>query len=444
MNSKKIKKSIFKLWAIFSMLLLTAITGCDTDDDGDTDCDTSDVTYETTMVEIISANCYPCHQSTSASGGVVLDTYDGVKENVDNKKLVNAINHNPGYTPMPLGAEKLSQCDIDKVQTWIKNGAFETEPLDGVFIQPYESCQAPAAGDDLTSDDAVVCTNVAISGSTEQGRSFMDYGNCDVVLTQRPYWLKDPFNEVDPSDPRLDDKAFMTELQWINSQVRASGCICCHDTQSSGRQATVWDISAQGIWTDQLSDQGVAILSGKVSSEILGRFPAADNNGFDRDATGFPTTDVERVQAFFNNELDRRGVTDEDIADMEDFGYFLVDIIETEPVACTQGEAFQDDGKIYWDDTPARYIYIKEEGSDNPGVPPSNDNPAGVLWRLDVLPNVEGLSPGIVYGQSPEGTYQVTPPDNAAPAALVSGERYHLYVLKDILQPVCNCIFTAP
>ena len=90
-----------------------------------------------------------------------------------------------------------------------------------------------------------------------------------------------------------------------------------------------------------------------------------------------------------------------------------------------------------------QYIYIKETGSDNPGVPPSNDNPEGVLWRLDVIPNIEGLSPGIKYGQVPEGTSQITPAD-ATPQALSSGEEYHLYVLADILIPICNCIFTAP
>ena len=190
----------------------------------------------------------------------------------------------------------------------------------------------------------------------------------------------------------------MAELRWINSQVRASGCVCCHDTASSGRQAAVWDISAPGIWTDQLSDQGVAILSGKVSSEILGKFTAENNNGFSRDSTGFPTTDVPRVQQFFNNELTRRGVTDADIAAFDEFGYFLIDIIDTPPDNCTSEETIQADGKIYWTGGNARYVYVKEVGSKNPGVPPSNDNPEGVLWRLDVLANVAELSPGIVYG----------------------------------------------
>jgi len=402
------------------------------------------VRYDPDIKQLMTANCFPCHLSVSVSGGVILDTYDGVKAAVESTGLVNAINHNAGYSSMPEGTAKLAQSDIDTIQTWIKNGSFDPEPIDGVFIQPFQSCQGLESGDNLTSEDGLVCTSVAISGSTEENRSFMDYGSCDVVLTQRPYWYKAPFNSVDPSDPRLDNATFMAELNWINRQVRASGCICCHDSVSSGRPAAVWDISAQGVWTDQLSDQGVAILAGKVSSEILGKFTAGNNNGFDRDSTGFPTTDVERVQTFFNNELARRGVTDTDIAEMEDFGSFIVDIIEQPPDECSSSQGVLADGKIYWNSNEARYIYIKEAGSENPGVPPSNDNPEGVLWRLDVMPNVAALNSGEVgYGEVPEGTYQVTPDNGTAPA-LESGKAYHLYVLKDILIPVGNCIFTAP
>lgn len=439
MSEKKNKKRFLTVSAVCCAMLLVLLTGCQNK------CDTSGVSYNPAITAIISSNCYPCHESTAVSGGVILDTYEGVKAVVKNTRLVNAINHNEGYSPMPQGKKKLSTCDIESIHAWIRNGSFETEPLTKVFIQPFKSCQAPAPGDYLPSEDGLVCTNIAISGSTEEGRSFMDYGNCDVVLTQRPYWEKAPYNEVNPADPRLRDKAFMDELRWINSQVKASGCTCCHDTADSGRKAAVWDISAPGVWTDQLSDQGVAILSGKVSSAILGAFPQEENNGFNRYSTGFPTTDIARVQKFFQNELDRRGITDADIAEFPAFGYFIEDIINTPPTDCTAGEGIDSDGTINWkNNAPARYIYVKEAGSANPGVPPNNDNPAGVLWRLDMLPNYEPLTPGIGYGDIPDGSYQVTPANNAAPPALKSGERYHLYVLKDILQTVCNCNFTAP
>ena len=40
------------------------------------------------------------------------------------------------------------------------------------------------------------------------------------------------------------------------------------------------------------------------------------------------------------------------------------------------------DGTITWlDELPGRYLYILEEGSSNPGVPPNFDMPDGVIWR---------------------------------------------------------------
>ncbi len=434
---QKIKKIEFILFLLATLVIFSAY-GC-TPGPGD-----FTITYNDTIEPVMSANCLPCHLSNSVSGGVILDTYDGVKKEVKNTRLVNTINHNAGYSPMPQGEDKLSKDTIDKIHAWIRTGSYENSPSDGVFIQPFRSCQGLEPGDDLPSDDSLVCTNVAISGSTEEGRSFMDYGSCDVVLTQRPYWYKSPFNDVTPGDARLEDPDFVNELEWINSQVRASGCICCHDSASSGRRGAVWDIATEGVWTDMLSDQGVAILSGKVSSDILGKFDTDDNNGFDRDSTGFPTTDVQRVQAFFNNELDRRGVTDADIAAMPPFGSFLIDIIDQEPGICAANEGITADGLLIWRLSDARYIYVKETGTENPGVPPSNDNPEGVLWRLDVRADHKALASGVLYGSLPEGTYQVTPEDELPPSALESGKQYHLYVLKDILQPACNCIFTAP
>jgi hypothetical protein len=54
-----------------------------------------------------------------------LDTYDGVKAAADNGSLFGSINHDDGYTAMPLGGGKLSNCSIAQVKSWIDNGSLD-------------------------------------------------------------------------------------------------------------------------------------------------------------------------------------------------------------------------------------------------------------------------------------------------------------------------------
>ena len=79
---------------------------------------------------------------------------------------------------------------------------------DDVFIPPFEQCMDPLPGDTGEGPDGQVCTNVAISGCTEEGKRFVDYADCDVVLTQRPFWPRPPAGESDPEDPRLEDDGY--------------------------------------------------------------------------------------------------------------------------------------------------------------------------------------------------------------------------------------------
>lgn len=85
-------------------------------------CDTSNVRFATTIQPILQTNCTGCHSGASASAGINLTVYAGVKSQIDNGKLWAAINHT-GPKPMPLGGNKLSDCNISKIGIWIRNGA---------------------------------------------------------------------------------------------------------------------------------------------------------------------------------------------------------------------------------------------------------------------------------------------------------------------------------
>lgn len=87
-------------------------------------CDTTNVTYSTTIIGILSANCYSCHGGTaSAGGGVVLDKYSTMQTYIKNGQLLNDIKQGTGANPMPKGGVKLDDCSINKIAAWINKGA---------------------------------------------------------------------------------------------------------------------------------------------------------------------------------------------------------------------------------------------------------------------------------------------------------------------------------
>ncbi|GIV28342.1 MAG: hypothetical protein KatS3mg027_2156 [Bacteroidia bacterium] len=85
-------------------------------------CDTTNVTYSNTLKPIFDNYCVGCHNMSNMSGGYALDTYMGCVNCANSGRLMGAIQWLPGYSAMPQGGNKLSNCDIAKIQKWINNG----------------------------------------------------------------------------------------------------------------------------------------------------------------------------------------------------------------------------------------------------------------------------------------------------------------------------------
>ncbi len=88
-------------------------------------CDTSSVKYSTDIVGILQANCYSCHSNAAASsigGGNRLEGYTNVAPYANSKLLLLVVQHASGVSPMPKNGAKLSDCNIAKIRTWIRNG----------------------------------------------------------------------------------------------------------------------------------------------------------------------------------------------------------------------------------------------------------------------------------------------------------------------------------
>jgi hypothetical protein len=87
------------------------------------ECDTIDVSFANAVQPLIVSHCQGCHSGSAPSGGIDLSEYNGVKNVADNGKLIGAISWEAGFEKMPQGGDKLSECDIAKVQSWIDDGA---------------------------------------------------------------------------------------------------------------------------------------------------------------------------------------------------------------------------------------------------------------------------------------------------------------------------------
>lgn len=108
-------------------IALVSGTGCYYDKEEllypQTACDTTTVTYSSSVVPVLTSNCNSCHGGSSPSAGINLSTYAGVKTQVDNGKLWGSVSHASGFSAMPKNTAKMSTCNLAKIKKWIDAGA---------------------------------------------------------------------------------------------------------------------------------------------------------------------------------------------------------------------------------------------------------------------------------------------------------------------------------
>ena len=89
----------------------------------DTGCNTGNLTYTASILPILQSNCYSCHSQASNFSNVILEGYVNLKKLVDNGRLLGAIRHTSGFSPMPQNQPQLPVCTIEKIEQWITDGA---------------------------------------------------------------------------------------------------------------------------------------------------------------------------------------------------------------------------------------------------------------------------------------------------------------------------------
>ena len=80
------------------------------------------VSYTQKVIPVLQQYCYSCHTGNFPSGNQVMGTYTANKAMAQSGKLYGSISHAAGYSPMPKGMSKLSNCQVAIIKKWIDGG----------------------------------------------------------------------------------------------------------------------------------------------------------------------------------------------------------------------------------------------------------------------------------------------------------------------------------
>ena len=87
------------------------------------ECLTMDMSYEEDILPIIDGKCYSCHNAEANFGNVNLEGHQALSKYAEDGSLLGVVKHSSGYSPMPKNQAKLLDCEIEKIEAWIADGA---------------------------------------------------------------------------------------------------------------------------------------------------------------------------------------------------------------------------------------------------------------------------------------------------------------------------------
>jgi hypothetical protein len=123
------EKKILKITLILVLLLISLSQSCVSNNEEDLygikPCDTTNVTWQSKISEIMAKNCVMCHGPELSYNGVRHDTYAFEMVVVNDGRLRGVVNHLDGYSKMPKDRGKLPDCELKLINIWLDNGAPE-------------------------------------------------------------------------------------------------------------------------------------------------------------------------------------------------------------------------------------------------------------------------------------------------------------------------------
>lgn len=105
--------------------LLSCVNNNEFDLYGVTECNTDNITWASGISAIMAANCVKCHGPDIAYKNVRHDAYEYEMVVVRDGRLRGVVNHLDGYVKMPKDRDKLPECELKLINTWLDKGAPE-------------------------------------------------------------------------------------------------------------------------------------------------------------------------------------------------------------------------------------------------------------------------------------------------------------------------------
>jgi hypothetical protein len=232
---------------------------------GGTDCDTLNVTYPGTVYPLLEQYCFSCHSGDNPSAGLDFTDYNIVAALAENGFLLGSIRHEEGYVPMPQGTPKLSDCDISKIEIWVRDTTFYEPPptecdtinvtYPGTVYKTLEkycldchSGESPEAGLDFTDYNTVayLAENGILMGAIkhEPGYTAMPPSGImlpDCEISQLEIWIRDTTFSSQPGGIPCDPDTIYFQNTILPLLQSSCGVIGCHDPGTATERVILTD-----------------------------------------------------------------------------------------------------------------------------------------------------------------------------------------------------------
>lgn len=218
---------------------------------GGDDCDTLNITYNNSVYPIFQTYCLSCHSGVTPEAGIDLTDYSMVAQLAKSGTLLGALRHEQGFEPMPPGGGKLFDCDILKIEIWVRDTTFDDPGTGGVACDPdtvyfqntilpllQSSCGTIGCHDPGTANEGIILTD------------YQSIMNSDVIMPGNPgrSEMYEVITETDPDKimplpPNIPLTAEQTAaiFKWIQQGALNNYCeqTAC-DTVNVAFSTTIW------------------------------------------------------------------------------------------------------------------------------------------------------------------------------------------------------------